>query len=128
MAGMQITCFGHLRIETDGQSIDHFETDKARALLVYLAIENEHPQRRSHLAGLLWSDQSEEQALHSLRQTLSSLRKTLGDHASTHPFMIAERDMVRINPANPVWVDVLAFRSGLAAAYRHYQRASAARG
>ncbi len=122
MAGMQITCFGHLRIETDGQSIDHFETDKARALLVYLAIENEHPQRRSHLAGLLWSDQSEEQALHSLRQTLSSLRKTLGDHSSVHPFIIAERDMVRINPANPVWVDVLAFRSGLAAAYRHYQQ------
>jgi predicted ATPase/DNA-binding SARP family transcriptional activator/Tfp pilus assembly protein PilF len=122
MAGMRINCFGHLRIETDGQSIDRFETDKARALLVYLAIENGHPQRRSHLAGLLWSDQSEEQALHSLRQTLSSLRKTLGDHSSTNPFIIAERDRVQINPANSVWVDVLAFRSGLAAAYRHYQR------
>jgi DNA-binding SARP family transcriptional activator len=48
---------------------------KKRALLVYLAVENEHPQQRSHLAGLLWSDLSEEQAMHSLRQSLSSLRK-----------------------------------------------------
>lgn len=114
MPTLRLTCFHHLQIEQDGQIINRFDTDKARALLVYLAVENSRPHNRSHLAGLLWSDQSEEQALHSLRQTISSLRKTLGDASSSNPVLQIERDLVQLNPARAVWVDVHAFRSGLA--------------
>lgn len=122
MPRIEITCFGTLRVEVDGQPVNHFDTDKTRALLVYLAVENRHPQPRSHLAGLLWSDQAEEQALHSLRQTLSSLRRTLGDTRSPSPLLLVERETVRLNPECSTWVDVHAFHAELAAAYRHFQR------
>lgn len=122
MAGLRIYCFDDLRFELHGKVVNGFDTDKSRALLVYLALENEHPHRRSHLAGLLWSDQSEEQALHSLRQSLSNLRKTLADSSdSQEPLLLVERDTVQLNPARPLWVDVMAFRQHLAQAYRYYQ-------
>ena len=69
MQQLKIHCFGYLKIEKDGEVITQFDTDKARALLVYLAVECQRPVPRSHLAGLLWSDLSEKQALQSLRQT-----------------------------------------------------------
>jgi predicted ATPase/DNA-binding SARP family transcriptional activator len=122
MPELRIRCFGNLRIEVDGQPINHFDTDKTRALLVYLAIENQHPHPRSHLAGMLWSDQPEEQALHSLRQTLSSLRRTIGDHTAASPHLLIERESVGLNPGNPAWIDTHVFQAGLDAAYRHYQR------
>ncbi len=121
MSRIEISCFGNLRVEVDGQPINHFDTDKTRALLVYLAIENKYPQPRSHLAGLLWSDQPEDQALHSLRQALSSLRRTLGDAQMAHPILLIERETVKLNPQITLWVDVQAFQSSLAAAYRYYQ-------
>lgn len=122
MPAIRISCFGPLQVVVDGQPIHHFDTDKARALLVYLAVENRSPHPRARLAGLLWSDQPEEQALHSLRQTLSSLRRTVGDPGAQSPFLLAERETVGLNPENLVWVDVHAFISRLTAAYRHYQR------
>jgi predicted ATPase/DNA-binding SARP family transcriptional activator/Tfp pilus assembly protein PilF len=122
VAGVRVICLGILRVEINGQPIHRFDTDKSRALFIYLAIENKNPQPRSHLAGLLWSDQSEEQANHNLRQTLSSLRKTFGDPVSSHPILLVERDSVQLNPANSLWVDVLAFRAGLTTAFQHYQR------
>ncbi len=48
---------------------------KARALLCWLALQVDHDHPRERLASLLWSDSSEQQARHSLRQALSALRK-----------------------------------------------------
>jgi DNA-binding SARP family transcriptional activator/tetratricopeptide (TPR) repeat protein len=48
---------------------------KAKALLVYLALNPEQNFSRERLAALLWEDSSETQARHSLRQTLAALRK-----------------------------------------------------
>lgn len=119
---LRLTCFGSLQIELDGKPLTRFETDKARALLVYLAVERERPHQRGHLAGLLWCDQPEERALHNLRQTLSYLRKTLADDRRTQPILLTERDTVQLNPAAEVWLDADAFRRALTAAYRHHQR------
>jgi DNA-binding SARP family transcriptional activator/predicted ATPase len=49
---------------------------KAQALLYYLAVTGT-PQRREHLAALLWSDVPEENARHSLRSNLYVIRRTL---------------------------------------------------
>jgi predicted ATPase/DNA-binding SARP family transcriptional activator len=122
MKEIRIYCFGHLRLEVDGVSDIHFETDKMRALLVYLAVENGRPQSRSHLAGLLWSDQPEQQAMHNLRQTLLNLRKKLEEVSPEQLIILVKRDTVQINPEVNLWVDVHAFRAGLNRAYRHYQR------
>ncbi len=122
MQQLKIHCFGYLKIEKDGQEITQFDTDKARALLVYLAIEGYRPLPRSYLAGLFWSDLSEKRALQSLRQTLSILRKVLGDNSSEKPIIQSERDALRLNPTISVWVDILEFKKLLNQAYRHFQR------
>ena len=64
---------------------DHGEfrlpTRKALALLVYLGLSPRGLRSREHLAGVFWGRSAEEQSRASLRQTLSSLRKALGDRA-----------------------------------------------
>lgn len=117
---IKITCLGGVQVELDDGTQASFDTDKARALLVYLAVEGK-PQRRSHLAGLLWSDQSEEQALHNLRQTLSTLRKGLKENAAA-PLILADRDAVQINPQVELWVDAACFQAHLDQAFRHFQK------
>lgn len=122
MQQLKIHCFGNLKFEKDGQVITQFDTDKSRALLVYLAVEKRRKISRSHLAGLLWSDLSEKQALQSLRQTLSILRKSLGEIATGQNLVVSERDLLQLNPDISIWVDVIAFREQLSEAYRHFQR------
>jgi predicted ATPase/DNA-binding SARP family transcriptional activator/Tfp pilus assembly protein PilF len=120
MPALSIFCFGDFEVRLDGESVRNFDTDKTRALLAYLAVERHRAHTRAHLAGLLWSDQPEERALHSLRQTLSYLRKALHETPNVAVFLLVERDSIRLNPAAQVWVDVQAFNQGLDAAYRHY--------
>ena len=70
---------------------------KARALLAYLALEG-GPVSRSRLAGLCWSDHSEESALANLRQALTRLRRSLPDHISA--------DRRSVDLTGEVWVDL----------------------
>lgn len=120
-ARLQIFCFGGLKVILDGEEVTSFSTDKARALLIYLALDPGRPFQRSHLAGLLWSDQSDTQALHSLRQTLSLLRKSIFENEPGNPFLIVERDRVKFNSHTSFWVDVLEFKRELQAAYQNHR-------
>lgn len=56
---------------------------KALALIAYLAMQPDRPHSREQLATLLWGDRFEEQARQSLRQTLTSVRKAVGDSVVT---------------------------------------------
>lgn len=105
---LRLTLFGPFHATLNGAPLP-LPTDKARALLAYLALEN-RPHQRGHLAGLLWSDQPEENALHSLRQALSSLRKPLGDR------LFLARDRVEFHADAEITVDVREFQALLAAA------------
>ena len=121
MPSLRITCFGTLQVELNGKILTGFETDKTRALLVYLAVKSGRPHRRSQLAGLLWTEETEERALHNLRQTLSFLRKGLGDNLTAPHFILTDRETIQLNPSADVWVDVFALTQSLECAYRHYQ-------
>ncbi len=79
---------------------------KTRALLAYLALSPGEPRTREDLVGLLWGDRGEPQARSSLRQSLSELRKALGD-ADNSP-LITGRDTVSLH-ADALEVDVAAF-------------------
>ena len=118
---LSIYCFGNFKVELNGESISAFETDKTRALLVYLAVEAEHSLRRSHIAGMLWPDESEERALHNLRQTLSYLRKALGDTTESPYFILSDREYIQLNPQANIWVDCLVFSDFLQTALKTYQ-------
>ena len=67
-------------VQADGTEVPlNFNTNKALALLCYLATTSE-AQARAELAPLLWGDDTEEKARGSLRVVLSNLRKLLPDH------------------------------------------------
>src|SRR5438093_13141914 len=69
-------------------------TRKAGALLAYLAMSPDQTASREELAALLWGDCLDQQARHSLRQALASLRKELGDAR----VFTADTKMVRLEP------------------------------
>src|SRR5215213_7008245 len=76
---------GPFRVAAGGETLTGFATDKVRALLAYLAVEGHQAHRREALAGLLWPDYPESDALVSLRQALRRLRQALGLTTSEAP-------------------------------------------
>jgi DNA-binding SARP family transcriptional activator len=62
---------------------------KARALLAFLALTPGRPHERDTLATLLWGDSSDRAARHSLRQTLSLLRRRV-------PGVLVDGDAIRL--------------------------------
>ena len=79
---------------------------KARALLAYLAMRRGEPQPREKLIALLWGDADPGHARHSLRQTLTVLRRDLSSLRCREPFLTG--DPVCLGP-NLIKVDVATF-------------------
>jgi predicted ATPase/DNA-binding SARP family transcriptional activator/tetratricopeptide (TPR) repeat protein len=112
MTQLDIHLLGTLRISLDGNPLTGFATDKARALLAYLALEHTHPQRRDALATLLWPDQPDNKARQNLRQTLLYVRHALNeDDQCAVPFLLIDRETVQLNPASDYRVDVAEFQA-----------------
>jgi DNA-binding SARP family transcriptional activator len=128
MAQLSLSFLGAFEVSLAGQPVTAFETDKVRALLAYLAVEAERPHRREALAGLLWPEQPEAKARHSLSQALFSLRQAIADRrAMPPPFLIVTRQALQFNPTSDHEVDVTVFTGLLAAAcedHRHGQLAA----
>jgi DNA-binding SARP family transcriptional activator len=79
MARLSINLLGSFQVQRDGMLVTRFSGNKVRALLAYLAVEGDQPLARSVLAGLLWPEQSDNQALRNLSQALLRLSEALGD-------------------------------------------------
>lgn len=75
---LEVRALGRLDIRSDGQRIVTHLPDKALVVLVYLA-DAGRPVSRSEVAGLLWSDLSEERARANLRLALTKTRRVLPD-------------------------------------------------
>jgi DNA-binding SARP family transcriptional activator/predicted ATPase len=61
------------------------------------------------LAGLLWPDWPDRDALSNLRYALSNLRRVIGDRTAEPPFLLISRDTLQFNTASDYWLDVTAF-------------------
>ena len=81
MARLYVSLLGPFQVTLDGQPVMGYRSSKVRALLAYLAVEADRPHRREVLAGLLWPDWPDREALSSLRYALSNLRGAIGDRA-----------------------------------------------
>jgi DNA-binding SARP family transcriptional activator len=81
---------------------------KAQALLYFLIAHRGRTIAREELAGLLWSRVEAEQARHSLRQCLTTLRHQLPDAAATA--LIVEGDWLRLAHSPELASDVEAFQ------------------
>jgi DNA-binding SARP family transcriptional activator/predicted ATPase len=105
MAHLSLSLLGSFQATLDGQPVTGFKSNKERALLAYLAVEADRPHRRELLAGLLWPDWPDRDALSNLRYALSNLRQVIGDRIAEPPFLLVTRDTLQFNPASDYRLD-----------------------
>src|ERR1700732_2931359 len=77
-ARLSVSLVGRLAIKFKGRLIE-LRTQKAGAVLSYLALTEAKHESRERLVGLLWSRSDEEKARASLRQVVRELRAAFED-------------------------------------------------
>lgn len=109
MSRLLIRLLGTFQVVLDGRP-GVFATEKARALLAYLAVAGDHPHRRESLCALFWPEQPETIARANLRQTLYRLRNAVGDNDNLRPHLLVSTHDIQLNPEGDHWLDVADFR------------------
>src|SRR5215510_12209540 len=97
MARLSLSLLGAVQVSRDSAAVTAFDSDKVRALLIYLAVEAQQPHRRESLVGLLWPESPEAAARRSLNQALYNLRQVIGDQTATPPYLHIRRDALQFN-------------------------------
>jgi DNA-binding SARP family transcriptional activator len=120
MPCLEITTLGAFQTKLEGQSLAAFHTDKARALLVILAVEAARPHRRETLACMFWPERPAVVARNNLRQALYRLRNALGEPASGSQFLRITPKEIQFDPGSDYWLDVKQFSNHLAAYSDHH--------
>jgi DNA-binding SARP family transcriptional activator/pimeloyl-ACP methyl ester carboxylesterase len=105
MTRLRLTLLGGFEVRPEPGLPVAFRTQKAQALLAYLALPLGRAHLRDKLAALLWGAMRDEQARASLRQALYELRKHLGDAAAA---LRIDGHAVSLDPA-AVELDVTTF-------------------
>ena len=113
MSHLNISLLGSFQALLGEEPLVAFESDKARALLAYLAVEADRPHRRDSLAGLLWSDTPEHKARRSLRGALANLRQLLHDQEAQPPYFDITRQTIQFNRHSDHTLDVNSFLTGI---------------
>lgn len=106
MEDLRLSLLGQAAIYQNGIPVSGFKSAKALALLCYLAVTR-RVHFRTALAGLLWGDLSEENALMNLRKALENLRRLVG------PYLLVTRQTAAFDRSQPYWLDVEQFETGL---------------
>jgi DNA-binding SARP family transcriptional activator len=109
LARLDLRFLGPFQADLGGLPVEGFDSNKVRALLVYLVMERARPHSREVLAGMLWPEQSQQSAMDNLRYALADLRRVLGDTNNPHPFLIVSREMIQFDPASDFWLDTAEF-------------------
>src|SRR4051812_19805701 len=93
---LSVSLVGRLAIRFDGRQVE-LRTQKAAAVLSYLALIEAKQESRERLVGLLWSRSDEKKARGSLRQVIRELRSTF-EAAGYHGFTTS-RLSIHLDPA-----------------------------
>ncbi|MBV7337539.1 hypothetical protein KFU94_56790 [Chloroflexi bacterium TSY] len=109
MPHLSLRLFNSFRASLDDQPITAFESDKVRGLLIYLVVEAQQAHPREKLAGLFWSDFSEQSARTNLRRALANLRKAINDSRADPPFLSITRSELQFNRQSDHTLDVAPF-------------------
>jgi len=97
---LRLRLLGAPSIVDDGREID-IASQKAQALLFYLAAESKRSFSRSQLIALLWENSSEREGRNSLSTVLTRMRQAM----PVCPVR-AEGDTLAWQPVQDVWVDL----------------------
>jgi WD40 repeat protein/DNA-binding SARP family transcriptional activator len=109
MANLSVRTLGPFQALLDGEILTGFDSDKVRALLVYLTLEADRPHRREKLAGLLWPDYPDRSARTNLRSALANLRKVVGDQNAEPKFILVTRQTIQFNQQSDYELDAQQF-------------------
>src|SRR6476661_4962579 len=102
--------FGPLDVRLSGEPLPRLRSRKGQWLLALLALRHDAELSRSWLAGLLWPDSSEAQALASLRNSLMDLRRAMGPEGDRLQSPSPSTLRLRLEGAE---ADVVAFEEAL---------------
>lgn len=119
MSMLTIRLFGASEVALAEQPVTNFRAIKNQVLLAYLASHADRPLSRAQLAGLLWPDQPEKQALLNLRQALFRLRNLLENDQATPPFLQIDATTVHFDRRSDYWLDTAAFQALLTTCGHH---------
>ncbi len=118
MERFRLCLLGPFQALLAGKPITGFESNKTRALLAYLAVENSRPHPREFLAELLWPERPQGVALANLRHTLADLRTAIADHDAVQPCLLVTHQTLQFDPAclasGAAFVDVARFGAHMA--------------
>jgi DNA-binding SARP family transcriptional activator/predicted ATPase len=118
MPVLNLNLLGPIVVSLDSQPFYAFRTNKAQALLIYLALEKDRSHRREALMELLWPELPMESAQINLRQTLHRLRQALPkvhnkQEDAQVPLLLTNRMSVQLNPQAAIWLDVDEFQANI---------------
>ena len=113
MARLKVQLFGSFQVHLNEAAITKFESNKVRALLAYLLVENQEAHRREKLTVLFWPEMPAKRANSNLSQGLYNLRRLLQDHQSNPPFFLRSREAIQFNPDSNYWLDTEQFNQNL---------------
>lgn len=108
---LQIQLLGNPMITLGGVPVTGIAYTRAAALVYYLAATGQAHTRET-VAGLLWSEISDEQARKNLRDVLTNLRRALG------AYLVITRQTVGLNPDASIFCDSRSFEAHVNAARR----------
>ena len=106
MATLKLALLGRPQIFLDDEPISELKSQKALALVFYLAVTGQE-HSREELAGLLWPDKTEARARNNLRVEVARLRKPLAGHLEI------QRRSLCIKPESAIVCDVNDFLDGV---------------
>src|SRR5947207_4127794 len=109
---LTIHLFGPMRVLVRGEPLPRVRTRSVEWLLALLTLRHGAAVSRAWLAGTLWPESEESQALQNLRHDLVVLRKALGPESAR--IQSPTRDMLRLDVTGAE-VDVVRFDAGVAA-------------
>ena len=102
-ATLHLKLLGPPDIRLDGKPVAEVLSNKAQAVLYYLAVTGQ-PQPRSILATLLWGETPEEAARDNLRKALADLRRVADGHLDIGRHSVALK-------GTGIWIDVAEFEA-----------------
>lgn len=103
---LELALLGKPTITLDGLPVPDLVSNKAQALLFYLAVTAQSHSRQ-RLAGLLWGEMDEERARRNLRVALTKLRPLADD------FLLVRRHSLAFNHESDCVLDVTHFQDCL---------------
>ena len=102
---LRVSVLGGQQITDDREGGVQVRSSRALALIACLAVHGGVPHARQQIAGLLWPESGDAQALTNLRRELHHLRQVLGDDRS---LLVTARDLCWVD-APTCQVDVRVF-------------------